>query len=58
MQNVAKEKKGGFLSLLLGTLGAILLGSLLTGRGVKRSKISGQGVMRGGKCTIRAGENF
>ena len=38
MQNVAKEKKGGFLSMLLGTLGAILLGSLLTGRGVKRSK--------------------
>ena len=32
-KNVAKEQKGGFLSMLLGTLGASLLGNLLTGKG-------------------------
>ena len=31
-RNEVKEKKGGFLSMLLGTLGASLLGNLLTGR--------------------------
>ena len=31
IKNEAKEKKGGFLSMLLGTLGASLLGNLLTG---------------------------
>ena len=35
IQNEAKEQKGGFLSMLLGTLGASLLGNLLTGKGVK-----------------------
>ena len=30
IQNEAKEQKGGFLSMLLGTLGASLLGDLLT----------------------------
>ena len=39
----AKEQKGGFLCVLLGTLGAILLGNLLTGKGV----------MRAGEDTIR-----
>ena len=34
VQNEVKEHKGGFLSMLLGTLGASLLGNLLTGRGV------------------------
>ena len=34
IQNEAKEQKGGFLSMLLGTLGASLLGNLLTGKGV------------------------
>ena len=28
-----KEQKGGFLGMLLGTLGASLLGNLLTGKG-------------------------
>ena len=32
IQNEMKEQNGGFLSLLLGTLGASLLGNLLTGR--------------------------
>ena len=34
VQNEAKEQKGGFLSMLLSTLGASLLGNLLTGRGI------------------------
>ena len=29
-----KEQKGGFLSMLIGTLGASLLGNLLTGKGI------------------------
>ena len=31
-----KNKKAGFLSMLLGTLGAILLGNLLTGKRIVR----------------------
>ena len=31
IQNEAKKQKGGFLSILLGTLGASLLGNLLAG---------------------------
>ena len=34
IQNEAKEQKDGFLGMLLGTLGASLLGNLLTGKGV------------------------
>ena len=37
IKNEAKEQKGGFLSMLLGTLGAILLESLLTGKGIVRA---------------------
>ena len=33
-QNEIKEQKGGFLSMLLSTLGASLLGNLLTGKGI------------------------
>ena len=44
----AKEQKGGFLSVLLGTLDASLLGNLLTGKGT----------IRAGEETIRAGQNF
>ena len=40
-----KEQKGGFLRMLLGTLGASLLGSLLTGRGINRA---GEGIVRAG----------
>ena len=32
VQNEVKEQKGGFLSMLLGTLGASLLGNLLRGK--------------------------
>ena len=45
IQHGAKEQRGGFLSMLLGTLGASLLGDIL----------SGKGVIRAGEGTIRAG---
>ena len=66
VQNEVKEQKGGFLNMLLGTLGASLLGNLLTGRGAiaksvtkeTKSKSQGQGVNRAGKDhgINRAGE--
>ena len=46
IKNETKEQKGGFLSMLLGTLGAILLGNLLSG---------GKGIMRAGDGIVRAG---
>ena len=49
VKNEIKERKGGFLSMLLGTLGASLLGDLLT------KNLSGTGVIRAGERTIRAG---
>ena len=35
--NKTKEQKEGYLSMLLGTLGASLLGNLLTGKGIVKS---------------------
>ena len=37
IKNEAKEQKGGFLSMLLGTLGASLLRNLLSGKGIVRA---------------------
>ena len=37
IKNETKEQKGGFLSILLGTLGASLLGNLLIGKGTLRA---------------------
>ena len=45
VQNEVKEQKGGFLSMLLGTLGASLLGNILSGRGINRA---GEGIARAG----------
>ena len=45
IKNETEEQKGGFLSMLLGTLGASLLRNLLAGKGV----------IRVGEGTIRAG---
>ena len=45
IKNETKEQKRGFLSMLLGNLGAYLLENLLTGRGF----------VRAGRGTIRAG---
>ena len=52
-----KNKEGRFLSMLLGTLGASLLGNLLTGKGLK-AKLPGRGVMRAGEGAIRVGQDF
>ena len=35
IKDETKEQKGGFLSMLLGTLGASLLGNLLAGKGIQ-----------------------
>ena len=43
IKNETKEQKGGFLSMLLGTLGASLLGNLLTG---------GKGIVRAGEGNV------
>ena len=43
--NETKEQTGGFLGMLLETLGASLLGNLLTGKGIMRA---GDGIVRGG----------
>ena len=45
IENETKEQRGGFLSMLLGTLGATLLGNLLTGKGIMRA---GEGIVRAG----------
>ena len=45
IQNEAKKQKGGFLSMLLGTLGASLLGNILAGKGINRA---GEGTVRAG----------
>ena len=37
IQNKAIEQKGEFLSMLLGTLGATLLGNMLAGKGITRA---------------------
>ena len=46
VQNEVKEQKGGFLSMLLGTLGASLLGNLLTGKGAIATN-QGRGIYKG-----------
>ena len=57
IENETKEQRGGFLSMLLGTLGASLLGNLLTGgKGMMRagegsvaSRAKGEGIVRAGE---------
>ena len=49
-----KKDKKGFLSMLLGTLGASLLGNILTGQGINRAgKV--RGINRAGKRIVRVG---
>ena len=45
IQNEAKEKKGWFFSMLLGTLGASLLGNILAGKWINKA---GDGFIRAG----------
>ena len=49
IQHEAKEQRGGFLGMLLGTLGASLLSD------VSLKGLSGKGVTKAGEGTIRAG---
>ena len=56
IKNETKEQRGGFLSMLLGTLGASLLGNLLTGgKGSVASRAKGEGIMCAGNGIVRAG---
>ena len=56
IENETKEQRGGFLSMLLGTLGASLLGNLLTGKGIMRAGdgivLAGSGSEKSPKFTI------
>ena len=55
IKNETKEQKGGFLTMLLGTLGASLLENLLAGKWILRA---GSGTNKGnnkGKEILRAG---
>ena len=49
IENESKEQRGGFLSMLLGTLGVSLLGNLLTGKGIMRA---GDGIVRAGEGSV------
>ena len=53
VQNEVKQQKGGFLSMLLRTLGTSLLGNLLKGRGINKAG-KGRGINREGEGVIRA----
>ena len=62
VQNEVKEQQCGFFSMFLGTLGASLLGNLLTGKdafhagkGIHRTG-KGKGIHRAGEGIVRAGE--
>ena len=46
VKNEVKEQRGGFLSMLLGKLGASLLGNLLSGKGINKN---GKGIHRAGE---------
>ena len=49
IKNETKKQKGGFLSILLGTLGASLLGNLLSGKRIARAgsrNKKGKGIAR------------
>ena len=53
IENETKEQRGGFLSMLLGTLGAGLLSHLLTGgKGIMRAS---DGIVCAGDGIVRAG---
>ena len=64
IQNEAKGQKGGFFSMLLGTLGASLLGNILAGKGVIRAgdgaimKRQGRGISIAGYGSTIKKTNF
>ena len=60
IENETKKKRGGFLSMLFSTLGASLLGNLLTGgkrlaragEGSVGSRAKGEGIVRAGEGSV------
>ena len=51
IKNETKDQKGGFLGMLLGALGASLLGNIVTGKGMLRAfyrNKEGKGMLRAG----------
>ena len=54
VQNEVKERKGEFLSMLLGKLCANLLGNLLTRKGINTAG-KGKGINIAGEGIVRAG---
>ena len=62
IKNLTKEQKGGFLSMLLGTLGASSLGNLLTRKGIVRAvtgrPLSSSSKNKKRKRIVRAGTGF
>ena len=55
VQSEVKEQKGGFLSMLLGTLCASLLGNILTGKVINRA---GEGILRAGHGCVSKKKDF
>ena len=63
IQDEPKQQNGGFLSMLLGTLGETLLGNILAGKTAiaksfgegTKSKRQGRGINRAGEEVVRAG---
>ena len=54
IENESKEQRGRFLSMLLRTLGASLLGNLLSGKGLARA---GEGIVRVGEGVKKTPKN-
>ena len=54
-QNESKKQKRGFLSMLLGTLDASLLGTILAGKGMNRA---GEGFLRAGYGSSTKNKDF
>ena len=54
IENETKEQSGGFLSMLLGTLGASLLGNLLSGKGLARAD---KGIVKAGEGVKKTPKN-
>ena len=54
VENEVKEQKGGFLSMLLGTIGGSLLGNLFAGKGIYRAG-KGKEINREGEGIVRVG---
>ena len=51
IKNETKDKKGGFLNMLLGSLGAGLIRNILAGKGIVRASSGtkkGKGIVRAG----------